>query len=69
MLFDPHFEFADEGILRDADVELYLLRLVHAIGYAAGDDGRGVAAAHRRVDVERVDVPVILSKHRRHISQ
>lgn len=65
----PHSEFTDEGVLWNTNVELNFLWLVHTIGHTAGDDSGGITTAHCRVDVEAVDVPVVLSKHSKHISQ
>lgn len=70
MLFETgthtHCEFTDEGVLGNPDLEFYFPGLVDAIDHATCDDSGGISADHRRVDVETVDLPVVLSKYRRH---
>lgn len=50
-------------------MEFYFFRLVHAIDHSAGDDSGGITTGHGGVDMETVDVPVLLNKHREHTSQ
>lgn len=64
-----HPKFTDEGILGNPDLKFYFLWLVHSVGHAACDDSGGITTGHCWVDIKVVDVPVILSKYRRYISQ
>lgn len=68
-MLHTHFEFTDEGVFWNPDMEFYFLWLVHTIGHTACDDSGGITTGHCGVDVKAVDVPVILSKYREHISQ